>query len=182
KLRQGSADEAVALVERALPLLQSKGLQGASASLHSAEEGFVDRDLYVFVVDRQGTYRLHGAKPAMEGKRVHDVPGIDGPRFVNDVFAAAQAGGGWVEYDILNADTGAVLPKASYVVALDAQMAVGCGVYRHDTAAPAPAPATAATAAAPTLARDTASGAAPRPATPNRTKAHHARPRAVETA
>jgi methyl-accepting chemotaxis protein len=173
KLRQGSADEAVALVERALPLLHSKGLQGASAALHSAEEGFVDRDLYVFVVDRQGTYRLHGAKPAMEGKRVHDVPGIDGPRFVNDVFAAAQAGGGWVEYDILNADTGAVLPKASYVMALDEQMAVGCGVYRHDTAAPATAP---------TPARDTAPVAAQRPVAPARTKAPRARPRAVETA
>jgi hypothetical protein len=131
RLRQGSADEAKALVDRALPLLQRSGLQGASAELRSARSGFVDRDLYIFVIDRRGIYRLHGAKPASEGKRVHEIPGINGDQFLRDAWAAVEAGGGWIEYDIVSPDMGQVLPKASYVVGLDRELFVGCGVYRH---------------------------------------------------
>jgi len=151
RLRQGGADEAKALVDRALPLLKRAGLQGASAELRSKEGGFVDRDLYIFVIDRRGVYRLHGAKPATEGKRVHEIPGINGDKFLQDAWAAVQAGGGWIDYDIVSPDTGKVLPKASYVVGLDNELFVGCGVYRHaDTAAaptqPAAPSATSATA------------------------------------
>ena len=136
RLRQGSADEAHALVDRALALIAQRGLAGASADFQSKDLGFVDRDLYVFVIDRAGHYRLHGAKPAMQGKRVHEVPGIDGDRFVRDAWAAA-AEGGWVEYDIVNPESGLVQPKASYIRAIDTQLALGCGVYRVQAAAPA---------------------------------------------
>ena len=145
RLRQGSADEARSLVLKALAQIKASGLAAATRDFHTRESGYVDRDLYVFVVDRQGVYRVHGAKPAMEGKRVHEVPGIDGDRFVREAWAAAQSSdgkGGWVEYDIVNPESGQVLPKASYVVALDKQQFVGCGVYRHDVATPrAKAPA-----------------------------------------
>ena len=132
RLRQGSADEAAALVARARHLLKSVGLAAASAELHSADAGFVDRDLYIFVIDRAGTYRLHGAKPAMEGHRVHELPGIDGDRFVRDAWAAVESGGGWINYDIVNPQSGAVQGKSSYVVALGRDLFIGCGVYRHD--------------------------------------------------
>jgi methyl-accepting chemotaxis protein len=133
RLRQGSADEARSLVGRARDIVRTHGLPAALPTLHSRDEGFVDRDLYVFVVDRNGTYHLHGANPAMEGRRVHDVPGIDGDRFVREAWAAANANGGeggWVEYDIVNPGSGAVQPKASFVVALDERQFLGCGVYR----------------------------------------------------
>ena len=93
---------------------------------------------------------LHGAKPEMQGKRVHDVPGIDGPRFVNDIRAAHKAGGAWVDYDIINPTSGQVQGKASWVEPLDAKTVVGCGIYRsQDTSRAAPAiPAVAGPAAA----------------------------------
>ncbi len=131
KLRQGSADEAAALVTRARALIQRMGVDGASNELHSASSGLVDRDLYIFVIDRAGHYRVHGAKPAMEGKRVHEVPGVNGDRFLRDAWAAVEGGGGWINYDIVNPESGAVQPKSSYVVGLDRQLLVGCGVYRH---------------------------------------------------
>ena len=136
RLRQGGADEARVLVDRALKLIARHGLASAMPELHSREAGFVDRDLYVFVIDKEGHYRLHGAKPAMEGKRVHEVPGIDGDRFVRDIWATAP-NGGWVEYDIVNPETGVVQPKASYVRAYDNRHVVGCGVYRLQSAQPA---------------------------------------------
>jgi methyl-accepting chemotaxis protein len=139
RLRQGSADEAQALVERATQLVQGQGLAVACAQFHQVNSGFVDRDLYIFIVDRDGRYHTHAAKPAMEGKRVHEVPGIDGDRFTRDAWAAVD-GNHWVEYDIVNPDSGTVQPKASYVVALSPQLLLGCGIYRQaDPAAAAAA-------------------------------------------
>jgi uncharacterized protein YoxC len=147
RLRQGSADEARDLVERALQCVQQHGLAEAGQRIRDRSQGFVDRDLYVFAVDRQGTYRLHAAKPAMEGHRIHEVPGIDGDRFVHDAWASTERGAGWIEYDILNLDTGKVAPKSSYMVRLNDQLVFGCGVYVTSTQAGAHAPAARASGA-----------------------------------
>ena len=139
RLRQGSADEARDLVHKALAEVQSRGLQVAAEVFRQPDGGFRDRDLYIFVTDREGRYHVHGAKPAMEGKRVHEVPGIDGDRFARESWEATQ-GSNWVEYDIINPETGTVQPKASYVVALNDQLVLGCGIYRVGEAATAPSP------------------------------------------
>ena len=130
RLRQGSADEAQRLVDKALALVRQQGLDTAARTFRQANGDFLDRDLYIFVVDRQGTYRVHGARPAMEGKRVHEVPGIDGDRFTREAWEAT-AGNHWVEYNIVNPETGVVQPKASYVQAIDDRLLIGCGIYRQ---------------------------------------------------
>ena len=149
RLRQGSADEAHALVDQALALVRSRGLQAAAEVFRQPDGGFRDRDLYIFVTDREGRYHVHGAKPAMEGKRVHELPGIDGDRFARESWAATQSTH-WVEYEIVNPETGKVQPKASYVEALNDQLIIGCGIYRTATqATPSkaePSPATSAAA------------------------------------
>jgi hypothetical protein len=129
RLRQGSADEARDLIDRALLSVKQLGLAEACARMRDRSQGFVDRDLYVFAVDRQGAYRLHAAKPEMEGRRIHDVPGIDGDRFVHDAWHGTERGPAWIEYSILNLDTGKVAPKSSYMVRLNEQLVFGCGVY-----------------------------------------------------
>ncbi|WP_439389178.1 methyl-accepting chemotaxis protein [Ideonella sp. YS5] len=128
RLRQGSADEARAMVDKAAALIRERGLQAAAQVFRQAGGGFLDRDLYIFVTDREGRYHVHGAKPAMEGKRVHEVPGIDGDRFARESWEATT-GNHWVEYSIINQVTGKVQPKASYVVAISDQLLVGCGIY-----------------------------------------------------
>ena len=161
RLRQGSADEAIALVDRALSVIKTTSLGAASADLHSQASGFVDRDLYIFVIDRTGTYRVHGAKALMEGRRVHDVPGINGDQFLRDAWAVAEASdgrsGGWIDYDIVNPQTAVVMPKTSYIVRLAQDLFIGCGVYRRADAvassAVANTPAATATAAAPSPGR-----------------------------
>jgi methyl-accepting chemotaxis protein len=128
RLRQGSADEAHALVDGAVALIRDRGLSAAAAELRRSDGGYLDRDLYVFITDREGRYLVHGAKPAMEGKLIHEMPGIDGDRFVRESWAATT-GTHWVEYNIVNQQTGKVQPKASYVVAINDKLLVGCGVY-----------------------------------------------------
>ena len=83
------------------------------------------------------------AEDQSEGRRVHDLPGIAGDRFVADAFAAAANGGDWIEYQIINPVTGQVQSKASWVQDVDGQTVMGCGFYRQlDARAPAtPSPA-----------------------------------------
>lgn len=131
RLRQGSADEARNLVERAMSLIQRFGLQAAMREMHTAESGCVDRDLYIFITDRQGFYRLHCADPKKEGTRVHDVAGIDGDAFVRDSWDAANSNH-WVDYAIVNPITGLPQRKTSYVLSIGNELVVGCGFYRHE--------------------------------------------------
>jgi len=86
---------------------------------------------------------------------VHEVPGIDGERFVREAWAAAAAGGAWVEYDIVNGVTGQVQPKASWIEPLDGECVIGCGVYRLVDSVAAAAPAASAP---PSVARPVATG------------------------
>lgn len=131
RLRQGSADEARNLVERAMSLIQRHGLQEAMRQMHALDSGCVDRDLYVFITDRRGVYRLHCADPKKEGSRVHEVAGIDGDAFVRDSWIAANSNH-WVDYAIVNPVTGVPQRKTSYVLPIENEFVLGCGFYRHE--------------------------------------------------
>jgi len=142
RLRQGTADEAKALVEQAKALIGQRGLGAARAALEDPQGPFRDRDLYVFVIHRQGHFEVFGADPSRDGQAVTSLPSLDGQQLMRDTFAAADAGGGWVDYDIRQAASGTLQHKQSYVLPLDADRLVGCGVYKPVLAA-APAAATA---------------------------------------
>jgi methyl-accepting chemotaxis protein len=138
RLRQGTADEAREFVERAAALVRERGWQAAHAELHAAGNPFSDRDLYVFAFDRQGIYRAFSSNRAKVGQPLSSVPGLDAKRLVEDAWAAVDAEGrGWIDYDIVNPATGAVTPKSSYVLGIDAQLLLGCGVYRNVSVAAA---------------------------------------------
>ena len=133
RLRQGSADEARELLDRAWNHMARVGQEQGLHDLHDTGQGFIDRDLYVFALDRDGVYIACGAKPEMIGTSVNQLPGIQGTPFVRDAWAAAEAGGGWVQYEIANPLTGEVTPKESYMRQLDDRLLLGCGVYRRTT-------------------------------------------------
>jgi len=130
KLRQGTADEAFALTNRAYALMQEVGFEAASDVLHDPQGGFVDRDLYVFVFDREGVYRIMGADRNRVGTSLFDAPGVDAQQLLDDAWHRCEQGGGWVEYNIINLATGTVKGKSSYVLPLNDELLIGCGAYR----------------------------------------------------
>jgi methyl-accepting chemotaxis protein len=130
RLRRGTADEAHALVLRAQELAGRIGLDAAAARFHDPDGGFRDRDQYIFVFDRQGVYQVFGSTPAMVGKTVHDVRGLDGALVLRAFFAAAQRGGDWVDYEVVNPVTGAVDEKTSFILPLGPDRVMGCGVFK----------------------------------------------------
>lgn len=134
RLQQGTADEALALVHKAVQFRQQTTREGFVRDLTNPTQGFHDRDMYIFALDRAGHYVAFGGNPAKVGTRVQDIPGIDGQGLLEAIVAQAEREPGWVEYDITNPVTGVVQTKMSYVLQVD-DLYVGCGVYKNLVAA-----------------------------------------------
>jgi methyl-accepting chemotaxis protein len=132
QLQQGAAEEAMQLVERALQQRAQSGRGAFLAQITDPSQNFHDRDMYVFVLDRSGTYLAFGGKPDKVGSRVQDIPGVDGDALLESIVTQAELEPGWVEYDITNPQTGTVQTKMSYVVQVD-ELYLGCGVYKSLT-------------------------------------------------
>jgi biotin operon repressor len=130
-LQQGTADEAMALVERAVSYRQQCGTRDAFLrELTQVDKAFFDRDMYVFVLDRNGAYVAFGGNQSKVGTRVQDIAGIDGDGLLDAIIAQASLEPGWVEYDITNPATGRVQTKMSFVQQSD-DLFIGCGVYKN---------------------------------------------------
>jgi len=129
RLRQGTADEAQALVRKAEALYKRRGA-ACLAEITDAANGFTDRDMYVFAWDRELVYHAFAGKPHNVRKRAEQILGTEVTQLTHDVWAAAAAGGGWVDYDFLNPATGQIAPKTSFVVPVSDKLVLGCGVYK----------------------------------------------------
>jgi len=129
RLQQGTAEEAVALVQRAVAMRSGTSREPFLRTITDKGQPYHDRDMYVFALDQTGTYRAFGGNPAKVGSRVQDIPGIAGQQLVDDIVTQAERGPGWVEYDITNPATGAVQTKISFVRKVD-DLYLGCGVYK----------------------------------------------------
>ncbi|MES2425219.1 MAG: methyl-accepting chemotaxis protein [Pseudomonadota bacterium] len=130
RLQQGTAGEAIALVERAVALRNTQGGAQFLRTLTAPQSGFHDRDMYVFVLNAEGVYLAFGGNPAKVGSSVHSIAGIDGQRLMQAIVQQATEGPGWVEYDITNPANGSIQAKMSYVQQIDG-VYIGCGVYKN---------------------------------------------------
>lgn len=134
RLRQGSADEAQALVERALLRIAEVGWERAVREFHQPGTGFVDRDLYLFAVDRDDRYVVAGFNPGALGRALHELPHMTttmAGAYLASARAAAAAGSGWIDYQLLNPATGQPLEKTAYIADLGDGAFIGCGVVRQ---------------------------------------------------
>lgn len=130
KLQQGTAEEAVDLVQRAASHHRRTSRDAFLRDVTDPSKDFYDRDMYVFALDDAGHYLAFGGNPAKVGTRVQDIPGIDGQGLVQSIIDQANYEPGWVEYDITNPTTGKVQTKMSFVEKMG-DLYVGCGVYKN---------------------------------------------------
>jgi methyl-accepting chemotaxis protein len=130
RLRQGSTDEAVAMVQRALDHVGVVGIEQALEDFKRVDGGFIDRDLYIFVFDRLGMCLALGGNVAMVGRTVGQIPGL-GNSFGTRIVELADAGGGWLDYEFTHPQTGRMMEKESFVRSCGDALVLGCGVYRN---------------------------------------------------
>ncbi len=126
---QGTREEAQAVCEKAVKLIQSDGIEKAVAKFQDKEGGFIDRDLYVFVLDQAGTFVAHGAKPVLVGKGGLDMKDPTGFPLIRAFLDVKDKG--WVDYKWPHfIDKASVKDKSSYIVKVDTYT-VGVGYYKN---------------------------------------------------
>lgn len=128
---KGTQEEAAALVGKAVALVKAKGHDAALAEFNNPKGAFVDRDLYIFVIDKDGVTRANGNNARLIGKNVLQLRDADGNYFIKKFMEIGDTKGkGWApEYKWPNAVTKAVETKQSYVEKVD-DLYIGCGVYK----------------------------------------------------
>ena len=109
-------DEAVALVKQAIARVADVGMDKAKPEFMDHGGKFVDRDLYLIVIDKDGTRVVHGQNPKLVGKMYFDSVDVNGKEYGKDVQQiAAGPGRGWISFAFKDPITGKVLPKENYV-------------------------------------------------------------------
>ncbi|RFP13156.1 histidine kinase [Duganella sp. BJB488] len=127
---KGSRDEAVSLTKKAVAFFGANGGAKTYAEINSNPGRFVDRDLYVYVIDTKGIILAHGATPKVIGKDLSQVRDADGTYFVQQIIALVTANkAGWVDYKWVNPVTKQIESKSTYVEPIDG-LGFAVGVYR----------------------------------------------------
>jgi cytochrome c len=102
-------DEAVALVKQAIARVNAPEFMD-----HGGK--YVDRDLYLIVIDKDGMRVVHGQNPKLVGKIYYDSVDVNGKEYGKEVQRlVAGPGTGWVAFVFKDPITGKLLPKESYV-------------------------------------------------------------------
>jgi signal transduction histidine kinase len=91
----------------------------AAQRFHDRAGGFIDRDLFVILMDRLGRFVAFGADPSKANKPAVAAPGVDINELIRLTYATADAGGGWLEFRSLHPITQTPVDKMAYVVPLD---------------------------------------------------------------
>ncbi len=126
----GSAEEAVAMVKRACDFLRAAGRQALIADVNRLGQGqFVDRDLYLMVIDDEAVFLAHGNNPRVLGLGPKSKD-VDGKLFVQEMARLARsAGAGWTEYKWAHPVTNQVLTKSTWLQRAG-DVVVACGIYK----------------------------------------------------
>jgi cytochrome c len=128
----GTADEAKAMVAKAVALLKEAGPEKAFAAFNDpANKDFHDRDLYVFVRGMDGNTVAHGANKGMIGHTSLELKDADGKLYNKEMIELATTkGNGWVDYRWVNPADKKIEQKSSYIEKVDTYV-VGAGFYKQ---------------------------------------------------
>jgi len=111
-------EQVKALTLKAATQVARDGIERARETFHTDGE-FKWGEIYVNVIDENGTWLIYPPNPRNEGKSVLNVKDAEGKLLVQDIIAVAKGRGeGWVEYRWLNPATNRIEPKLSYVKAV----------------------------------------------------------------
>jgi cytochrome c len=109
-------DEAVAMVKRAIARVAEVGIDTAKPEFMDHAGKYIDRDLYLIVLDKAGVRIVHGQNPKLVGTNYYEAVDASGKEYGKEAEQiVAGPGTGWISYLFKDPITGKVLPKESYV-------------------------------------------------------------------
>lgn len=128
-----TAEEAKALVDRAVAHVQAVGQERAFTDFTRRDGGFVDGELYVYCVASDGTVVAHGGNPKLVGKNLWALRDAEGKLpTIAQIRLGQTQGKGWLEYLWPNPVTGRVQHKVTYIVRIDDRTICASGYYKPD--------------------------------------------------
>jgi len=126
----GAANEAKALMNKAVAFVKANGKEKAFAEFSNLQGKFIDRDLYIFVVDFKGLTLAHGGNVKLVGKDMYGLKDADGNFFIQKFIEVAKTkGSGWVDYKWVNPVSKKIEDKSTYIQKVDDYF-LGCGIYK----------------------------------------------------
>jgi cytochrome c len=110
-----TADEARALVYRAVALIELSGCDQAFGACNDTRGALVSKDLYIFVVDMNGKVLAHGAQNDMIGKNIIKRKDPYEKLIIRDMIVMSKTNNeGRIDYRWENPVTKRTIPKATY--------------------------------------------------------------------
>jgi hypothetical protein len=128
----GSAEEAMAMVQKAVACLKTNGPDIAFPAFSDPKGSFVDRDLYIWVADMDANMKCvaHGASAQLVGRDLMNFKDSDGKPFMREIYELAKIReGGWVDYKWFRPATQKIEQKSVYLEKVDLYI-VGCSYYK----------------------------------------------------
>jgi cytochrome c len=126
-----STDQVRELTLKAAALVESQGIEAAREAFHRDGE-FKFGEVYVNVIDANGTWLIYPPNPRNEGKSVLNVRDADGKLLVREIIrVATEQDQGWVEYLWLNPASNRIQPKVTFVKNVPGRKAITyIGLYK----------------------------------------------------
>lgn len=128
-------DFVVDMVEGAVQKVETLG-EAAFPLFHDRTGPFIAKDVYIFVIDPNGTELVNPAFPNLEGRNLLDVKDTQGKPLVREMLELMQRqGSGWVDYMWPRPGDSVSTRKSTYVSRADVggkRFLVGAGVYLAD--------------------------------------------------
>ena len=128
---RGTADEAKALVKKAVAYVKEVGKEKASAEFNNPKGKFVYKDLYIYAGDGLGVVLAHPITPAMVGKNMGELKDADGKYFIRELIEKdTKYRTGTIDYRWSHPKTKKVERKQTYFEVVEKGYVVYCGYYK----------------------------------------------------
>jgi hypothetical protein len=128
---RGTADEAKALLQKAVEHYKQVGRKQALEDFTGKKSPWVDRDLYVACGDSKSIIVANGAFPNLVGSSSNLAKDVNGKPLGDSMWQAAAKGGiQTVEYSWYNPVTGKMERKVAFVEKVDADIRCSVGSYK----------------------------------------------------
>jgi signal transduction histidine kinase len=125
--KHATKQDAQTMATKAADFLSKEGPDKAFAAFNTGGD-WRKGDLYVFVIDKTGTWRANGARPELIGKNELNTPDANGKLFIKDIVGIGKSG--WVDYRFKSPEDNQDHDKSSYLVHVGDYL-VGAGAYKY---------------------------------------------------
>jgi len=128
---RGTPFEAKLLSIKAFNYVNEVGKEKAFKDFLDDKSEFIQKDLYIFVIDMNGNVLVHAEDNELMNKNLIELKDSKGEYFIkNFITIMGDFDSGWSEYYWRNYTTQEIETKLTYLMKIDENTFLGCGAYQ----------------------------------------------------